>query len=114
MKYRENARGKGEVDRATYRCLEGHHDVSAEVYIFEHAFQLVCKLAAALCLQLGDHVLLCICTGAASQQQSLGQIFLVECLKDILALYVQMEQVMHSRCTSHDVCISHVLHTRQA
>jgi hypothetical protein len=73
-------------ERKAYRCLERHHDVSTEIHILEHAFQLVGELAAALCLQFGDHVLFCICAGTASQQQPLGQILLVEGLKHILAL----------------------------
>ena len=72
----------------THRLSEGHHKLPAEVHILEHAFQLVGELAPTLCLQLGDHVLLCVCAGAASQQQPLGQVLLVEGFKDILALHV--------------------------
>jgi hypothetical protein len=74
-------------ERRAYGCLERHHDVSTEVHILEHAFQLVSELAAALCLQFGDHVLLCVCTGTASQQQPLRQILLVEGLEHVLALH---------------------------
>ena len=70
----------------THRLSEGHHELPAEVHILEHALQLVGELTAAFGLQLGDHVLLGICTGAASQQQPLGQVLLVEGLKYILAL----------------------------
>lgn len=66
--------------------LEGGHDVMGEVNVLEHALQLVCELAPAFCFELCDHGLLCIAAGAAPQQQPLCQIFLVECLEDILAL----------------------------
>ena len=77
----------------THRLSEGHHELSAEVHILEHALQLVGELAAALRLQLGDHVLLSVCAGAASQQQPLGQVLLVESLKNILSLQMRYAQV---------------------
>ena len=72
--------------KGAYRRLEGHHDVTAEVSILEHALQLVGELAATLRLELGDHVLLGIGAGTAPQQQPLGQVLLVEGFKHILAL----------------------------
>ena len=82
----------------TYRLSEGHHELPAEVHIFEHALQLVGELAAALGLQFGDHVLLSVCAGAASQQQPLCQVLLVESLKNILSLSIKSAKVGCVRC----------------
>lgn len=72
--------------RNTHRLSEGHHELSAEVHIFEHALQLVGELTATFGLQLSDHVLLGVSAGAASQQQALRQVLFVKGLKHVLSL----------------------------
>eukprot|EP00951_Prasinocladus_malaysianus_P023895 scaffold204561_cov27-Prasinocladus_malaysianus.AAC.1 len=65
-----------DLGAACHIALELHHDVSREVYVFEHAFQLVCELAAALRLELADHALLRVDACGLAKKQPLGEILL--------------------------------------
>lgn len=54
----------------------------------QNALYVSGEVAPAAGLELADHELLSVHAGRPAQQQTLGQVLLVECLKHILALWV--------------------------
>mmetsp|Transcript_16384 Transcript_16384/g.52094 ORF Transcript_16384/g.52094 Transcript_16384/m.52094 type:complete len:500 (+) Transcript_16384:734-2233(+) len=67
------------------RLAEARHEILGQVDVLEHALQLGCERCAALVLELLQHALLQVGRRALAQQQSLGQVLLVEGLKHVLA-----------------------------
>ena len=65
--------------------------MSKERSTLEHALELGGELAAALGLQLADHVLLRVVREALVEQEALGQVLLVVALEDVLLLQVAEE-----------------------
>ena len=62
------------------------HDCVGDGHILEHSFQFGGELTAALCFQLGNHVLLTVITDRFVEEQAFGQVLLVVSLKHILLL----------------------------
>ena len=65
---------------------EGDHDVLRQLHILEHALQFRGEAAAALGLELGDHRLLGVDRRTLAQEESLGEILLVEGLEHVFAV----------------------------
>ena len=66
--------------------LECNVNIPREFHVFEHSFEFGREGSSTLLLQLGQHALLCIHTGRLPNEQTFGQVLLVESLKDVLAV----------------------------
>ena len=66
--------------------LVGLHFLARELDVFEHLLQVHREAAAALGLQSAQHAALGVCARAAAHEQTTGQVFLVEGLKDSFAV----------------------------
>lgn len=66
--------------------FKGNVDVFAEFHVLEHSLELGGEACAALGLELRQHRFLTVHAGRFANQQSFGQIFLVECFENVFAV----------------------------
>ena len=69
-----------------FEIPECYVDILAEFHVLEHALELGCECGPALGLELGEHGLLAVDGSTLPHQETLGQVFLVEGLENILAV----------------------------